>query len=46
MDEVVEREQVTLGEVYNIVVTEASVKEAFGYKLHFLNQITKCSGRD
>ena len=41
-----EREQVTLGEVYNIVVTEASVKEAFGYKPHFLNQIAKCSGRD
>ena len=41
-----EREQVTLGEVYNIVVTEASVKEAFGYKLHFLSRRTKCSGRN
>ena len=46
VDEVVEREQVTLGKVYNIVVSAASVKEAFGYKLHFLNRITKCSGSD
>ena len=46
VDEVVEREKVTLGEVYSIVVSAASVKEAFGYKLHFLTRMIKCSGSD
>ena len=41
-----EREKVTLGEVYSIVVSAASVKEAFGYKLHFLTRMIKCSGSD